>query len=458
MEKHREAKAGAIRKNITLELEQVHKNGSIVWTEVSITPLFDHENRLETILGIARDITERKEAEALRLAKEAAETSNLAKSQFLARISHEIRTPMNSILGMLRLAILSDLPQKQQERIQVAKSSAESLLSLLNDLLDLSSIEAGKLSLHEKEIPTHNFLNEVAKAMELLAAEKGLDLYLSCDSQLPRSLIGDPYRLKQILINLLNNAIKYTDKGWISLEAGLSGTSPAEDSTGRTSNLLFVIRDTGRGINAENLKNIFELYEQGSQLSFSNEQGIGLGLAICRKITEKMNGSLWAQSEPGQGSVFFLQIPFKTNHGGISSTEALFSDPEAWEDLPPLRILLVEDQRMNQIFTTDLLTSQGHSVEVAEDGLQALAMLGQKSYDMVLMDIKMPGMDGIEATKRIRSADPLFMDPDIPVIGLSAHAVSEEEMDTFQNSGFNDYVIKPVNFEKLFAAMKKALC
>lgn len=405
-----------------------------------------------------QDITAQKEAEkALRAAKAEAEAASHHKSDFLAKMSHEIRTPMNSILGMLRLALLNELPDKQWERLHVAKSSAESLLKLLNELLDLSSIEAGKLIMHEKGFRPHQLLENVIQEMQFLAEEKGLSLSLNIDDNLPANLVGDSFRLKQVLINLLSNAVKYTEQGWITLEAKVAQLIPQRKENSHASyEILFTVQDTGRGIDPNILPKIFDSYEQATPYFISNKQGAGLGLSICKKLVEHMGGSIWVSSEPGKGSTFFSQIPFKVDDQPEEAKSFEFPSNSP-ESLPPLQVLLVEDQKMNQIFTVDLLSSQGHTVQVAENGQQALEKLYRNSYDLVLMDIKMPVMDGLETAMRIRTADPVFLNPDIPIIGLSAHAAQEDEMISFQNSGFNNYLVKPINLKQLFTVMKKVL-
>jgi signal transduction histidine kinase/CheY-like chemotaxis protein len=397
------------------------------------------------------------EKEALHETKKQAEEASEAKSIFLAKMSHEIRTPMNSILGMLRLVLRAQIPAKQRERIHVAKDSAESLLWLLNDLLDLSKVEAGRFTLHEKEFRLRHLLNNVIKEVQPMAEEKDLKLHLSVDQDLPVRMIGDLHRLRRILSNLLSNAIKFTEQGWISLEAEqLDLASCTDQENFLTTTLLFKIKDTGGGLDSKQLQSVFEPYMQGARDSLSAEEGIGLGLAVCKDFSEQMGGRIWAESTLGEGSTFYVQLPLKTD-GELAEESETCSQLEIWADLSSQRILLVEDDKMNQIFVSDLLTSYGHRVEIAENGIQALEFLAKRSFDLVLMDIWLPDMDGIEATLRVRTADPRMMNPDIPIIGLSAHVATEKEIERFQNAGFNKYVVKPVSFEKLFAAMKEVL-
>jgi len=435
------------------------------WVLADIRAQKDEKGGLHQFMVVLTDISHRKQAEqeivqAREQAEEAqqqAELANRHKSEFLARISHDIRTPMNSILGMLRLVLSSDINGKQRDRLQVVKSSAESLLWLLNDLLDLSKIEADRFTLHDKEFRLRKLLNNVFREIEHMAPEKGLKCYLAVSSDLPLILHGDPFRLKRVLYNLLNNALKFTEQGYIELEAEQVDIAPcADDDEYFVSAVLFKIIDTGTGIDPEVLETIFSSYDQGGHDSLSSEQGTGLGLAICKKLTEQMGGHIWVDSRPEQGSTFYVQIPFKTD-GQIGHD---FEDQklgQSLDQIPAQRTLVVEDQKMNQIFTVDLLSSYGHQVEVADNGEQALEILSKRSFDLVFMDIRMPVMDGIETTMRIRTADPLIMNPDIPVIGLSAHVITDKEMDRFRNAGFNHYVVKPVDFEKLFAAMQEVL-
>ena len=458
-------KSGATGESQSVELLLDTGADPPCWVLADIWAQKDEQGGLHQFMVVLTDISQRKQAEQeivqarqqAEKAQQQAELANKHKSEFLARISHDIRTPMNSILGMLRLVLSSDINCKQRDRIQVAKSSAGSLLWLLNDLLDLSKIEADRFTLHDKEFRSRHLLNNVFREIGHMATEKGLKNYLAVGKDIPTILNGDPFRLKRILYNLLSNSIKFTYQGWIELEANQLDITPCSDDPDYfVSTILFRVKDTGQGIDPDKLEGVFHSYDQGGHDSLSAEQGTGLGLAICKKLTEQMGGHIWVDSRPGEGSTFYVQIPFKTD-GQIGHDFEDQEHGESLDQIPAQRILVVEDQKMNQIFVEDLLSSYGHHVELADNGEQALNILSKKSFDLVLMDIRMPGMDGIETTMRIRTADPLIMNPDIPVIGLSAHAITEKEMDRFRNAGFNHYVVKPVDFEKLSSAMQEVL-
>ena len=299
------------RQNVELPLKT--ESGPSVWVQADIDAEMVQDGSLLQYRVVLTDITKRKqtEQELIQAKQEAekaradAEEASRHKSEFLARMSHEIRTPMNSILGMLRLALSGDLPAKQMERIQVARESAESLLWLLNDLLDMSKIEAGRFTLHDKEFRLRHLLNNVCKEIEVFASEKGIKHYLSVGQDLPTVLHGDPYRLRRILYNLLTNATKFTDQGWISLEAEQLDLVPSpEDENFMITKILFTVKDTGRGIDWDSLQSIFDSYDQGGQDSLSSDQGTGLGLAICKNLSEQMGGKVWVESTPGEGSTF----------------------------------------------------------------------------------------------------------------------------------------------------------
>jgi len=436
------------------ETKRLRKDGVPVDVSLNISPIRAASGSIVGLSTIARDVTSRKRLRRqLVAAKREAVAASQAKSEFLANMSHEIRNPINAILGLTRL-VLSDasLPEKQAQRLSMVLESSESLLRIVGDVLDYSKIEAGKLELDNRPFDIRRLVASVVDEQCLAAEHKGLSLRQTVTLDVPGRLTGDAQRLRQILVNLVGNALKFTDRGRVLV---MVETDPAgEEVPPGAIRLLFSVCDTGIGIAPEQLERIFGSFVQADSGLTKKYAGSGLGLAICRRLTRLMGGDVWAESEPGRGSTFRFTAVFDpaenrdpAEQGGPAATESA---------LPPLSILLAEDNRINQLFTEDLLTSRGHSVALAGNGAEALDLLARQPFDLVLMDVQMPVMDGLAATKAIREHAAGLFDPDIPVLGLSAYAIKGDR-ERFMAAGMDDYLTKPIRFEDFFRVIRRLL-
>lgn len=402
--------------------------------------------------GRGEDFTEEDEALLRQLAfiaslalqhiesRKAAEAASIAKTQFLANMSHELRTPMNAILGMTDLALSEELPPKVRDYLQTARESADTLLDIVNEILDLSRIEAGGLELESTVFSLRKEVELVIKTLRLRAAEKGLALIYNLPSQVPDFVIGDPLRFRQILINLVYNAIKFTHRGKIAVRADV------KEQTTESALLEFSVSDTGIGIRPEDQERIFNPFTQADASTTRKYGGTGLGLTISRKLVELMNGQLRVESMPDQGSTFYfslnLEIPRSTD---MESREAGKPPPPSLRKRE-LQILLAEDTPTNQKVAKYLLNRRGHNVEIAQNGQEALDMIAQHDYDVILMDIQMPVMDGLQATMAIREmADPAKAR--VPIIAMTAHAM-KEDAERCIAAGMDAYISKPLQFEE----------
>ncbi len=395
-------------------------------------------------VSIHSDITERKRSEAvLTMAKEEAEALAEAKSEFVAMVSHEVRTPMNGVLGMARLLEDMNLDSEQLECVDTIVSSGEALLTIIDDLLDVSKLEAGKLELERIPFVLEDVVAQSMAVMAPRANEKGLAFTSDIDSALPPVLVGDPHRLRQVLLNLLSNAIKFTDQGSVSVKV-----EPTM-KTGGDVILTFAVSDTGQGISAEAQKKLFAEYTQASIEIARKFGGTGLGLSICRRLVGLMGGEIVIESVPGEGSTFSFIAEFAI--GDAADADQLRHRPEApseAEKAPsrPLRVLQVEDNRTNRDVAEKILVRAGHEVINVENGAEALDVIETGGFDIVLMDRDMPVMDGIEATRRIRSLDgPLAA---IPIVGITASAI-REQLDECLEAGMNTVLTKPVDARHL---------
>jgi PAS domain S-box-containing protein len=442
------------------EIRMRHKDGHYVWTYDFGRVVSRDENGVALrMIGGHFDFDEKKKLELefylmqqhereLKLARDLAEESTKAKSEFLANMSHEIRTPMSAIIGLTHLVLETDLTVQQHDYISRTQVAAENLLRIINDILDFSKIEAGKLEMEETEFDLSDILNTMVDIMVVKAKQKGLEFIVNLNPEVPTNLIGDPVRLGQILNNLVSNALKFTSEGQVKVIVDV------EDKTGKETTLLFKVSDSGIGMTADQLSNLFTPFTQADTSTTRKYGGTGLGLTISKRLVEMMGGLIWCHSDIGQGSTFGFTAKFKFQKA--KKTKKIQKRDKTTDKamLTPIlgaKILLTEDNEVSQLVASRILNNAGFMVDIANTGLEAVKMVQETKYDLVLMDIQMPEMDGLTASRTIR-AIPGFSD--LPIVAMTAHAMSGDKELSIA-AGMNDHVSKPINISELFSALVK---
>jgi PAS domain S-box-containing protein len=412
-------------------------------------PVYDRERtHLLGVATLASEITDRKRMEGeLLAAKEIAEKASLAKSEFLANMSHEIRTPLNGLMGMLQLLEASKLTPEQDEFCHLAVQCTTRLTRLLSDILDLSRVEAGKMQILSEPFNLMEPLGQTLDLFRPLALQSGVVLKHHLDANLPQTVVGDPVRLQQVLTNLLGNAFKFTPTGQITVEA--YPLTPRNDTEAR---IVFSVSDTGCGIAEKDLARLFQPFTQVSQGFTKNHQGAGLGLTISKNLVRLMGGNMSVESEPGVGTSVYFCITFERQTALHADTAPEPQDPAFSR---ALRVLLAEDDEVTRFSIHKLLEKAGHHVTIAQNGQEALDLRENEDFDLILMDVQMPVMDGLEATRRIRETGPEGK-RSIPIIALTAYAMAGDR-ETFLAAGMDGYVAKPVDIAKLIRTMERLL-
>ena len=449
-------------KPVQVELLNYRKDGTPFWNEMDIVPIADGKGAFSHCIALQRDVTERKriENEIQRYARElkqknqalvaalaAAKESTELKSRFLANMSHEIRTPMNGIVGMIGLVLTTALNTEQQEYAEAVQQSASSLLVVINDILDLSRIEAGRLELDCVSFDLKAMVEEAVSLLAILARTKGLALSHELASDLPRSLFGDPVRIRQVITNLVGNAVKFTEEGGVSVSVQMVGRSADGIS------IRVAITDTGIGISAAQCSRLFQRFSQTDNSSTRKHGGSGLGLAISRQLVELMGGEIGVETEAGKGSMFWFTLLLQTRiEQPAGQIEILPANHQKPAFQTPARVLIAEDNAINQRIALRILEKSGFAAEAVGNGRLALEALRRSHYDLVLMDVQMPEMDGFEATAAIRNLNSAVRG--IPIIAMTANAMAGDRERCIA-AGMDDYISKPVSMSELKSTVER---
>lgn len=406
----------------------------------------DSEKKGNRFLGTVQDITERKKNEAeLRRAKEIAEESLMIRERFLANISHEIRTPMNGIIGLTNILLGMEKNPEKIEYLKAIKSSGDNLMVIINDLLDLAKIQSGKMKFEEIDFDLFEQLMTTLKILEVKAKEKNIRLLFDFDNQINSKIKGDFYRLNQVIVNLIGNAIKFTERGEVKLKVSFLHKIDGKQY------LQFDVSDTGIGIPEDKISYIFESFTQANTDTERKYGGTGLGLSICKQLVELQGGKIWVKSQVGEGSVFSFSLGYKLSEAKVmdlktEKNEIPDQETSGWSKY---KILLVEDNKINQLLALKVLRNWGLDIDTAENGKIATEMVREKSYDLILMDLQMPVMNGYEATKIIREE----FNVKIPIIAMTASAM-RDELESCIYQGMNDYITKPFQPNELYSLLE----
>lgn len=433
------------------ELLNYSNSGTPYWISMDAQPIFDESGEVQQYIAIEQDITERRQREEdLEEARLRAEEASKAKSKFLAMMSHEVRTPLNGVIGALGLLRETDLNEQQHRYAETSRTSAESLLAIINDILDYSKMEAGKLDLEFTSFDVRDLIQSVKDTFSVRFAEKSLELRTEVDPTIPAFVVGDPARTRQILVNLVGNALKFTERGRVELDArALSkGTNCVT--------VEFAVKDTGIGIAPDQQTHLFEEFSTGASPVSGVSEGTGLGLAISKRLISIMGGEIGLQSAPEIGSRFWFQIPYRIEDETTATNTRKFKESNSIGAPESLngRVLLVEDNPANQMISQAMLEKLGLRVDVVANGIEAVDAVKERPYDLVLMDIAMPEMDGLEATNRIRA---LSDDKStLPIVAMTAHAMHGDR-EKFLGEGLDDYLVKPVTRQQLIDCLSKWL-
>jgi two-component system sensor histidine kinase/response regulator len=427
------------------EYERVGKDGQRIWIQATYNPILDASGKPMRIVKFITDLTERHALMTdLRDAKDRAEQAAAAKSSFLANMSHEIRTPMNAIIGFTDVVLDGELPPASRQHMQTVQRSARALLGLLNDILDTAKLENGAVELESRPFALRQLCEDVLSTLELGARRKGLELRLQVDDRLPAVLEGDPLRLRQVLLNLAGNAVKFTEQGSVTVSARCIEGDQIE----------IEVVDTGIGIPADRLERIFDPFSQADATMTRRFGGTGLGTTIARQLVQLMGGRIGVQSTPGEGSRFWVHLPLVAAEGVPSGFGSLAG--RSWGSLPPMHLLIADDVPENLALLELRLRQQGHTVQTAANGLEALTAMRMGGVDLALLDVQMPVMDGLQACRVLREHEAALGLPRLPVIALTASAM-QGDRDMTLAAGMDGFAVKPIDWPALHAEMARVL-